>query len=149
MKPSIHFATSFSVGLIIWFFTKSVYAGALCLASGVLVDSDHLVEFGIQHGWRKLTFKNVYETSLRTGTREEGPRFTKLYLIFHTVEVALLFWAAVIYTKNIYLLAIAAGYSSHLVLDSIGNPFYPRSYFMTWRIIKKFNIKELSRNGKS
>ena len=149
MKPSIHFVTSFSIGVVIWFFTKSVYAGLVCLASGILVDFDHLIEFGIQHGWKNLTFKNVYETSLRTGTEEEGPRFTTLYLIFHTVEVALLFWVAAICTKNIYLFAIATGYSSHLILDSVGNPFYPSAYFMVWRFIKKFNIEKLFKNGKS
>jgi len=145
MKPSIHLATSFFVGVVIWFFTKSIYAGALCLASGVLVDSDHFIEFGIQHGWKNLTLKNVYEVSLRTGTEEEGPRFTRLYLIFHTAEIAILFWVAFICTQNIYLLAIAAGYSSHLILDSIGNTIFPHSYFMIWRIIKKFDTEKLSK----
>ncbi len=149
MRPSKHIIASLTIGALLWLFTRSLYAGLLCFASGVLVDLDHILEYIIHHGWKGLSFKNMYEACEQTEKQKGDMRFKKLYIIFHTGEAALLLWIAAIYTKNIFLLAIAWGYSSHLILDIIGNKVYPISYFMFRRAINKFDSDKLFiKNGK-
>ena len=143
MKPSKHVIASVALGAGLGFFTKSLYAGMLTAISGIFVDSDHFIEYVIHYGWKNLTYKNVYEASVQTGKREGDMRFKKIYLVFHTGEIAILFWIAAIYTGNIYFLAVAMGYTLHLVLDSTGNPIHPFSHFIIWRAIKGFNTDKL------
>lgn len=143
MRPSRHIIASLTIGALLWLFTRSLYAGFLCFASGILVDLDHILEYIIHHGWKDLTFKNMYEACEQTERQKGDMRFKKLYIIFHISEIAILLWIAAIYTKNIFLLAIAWGYSSHLILDVIGNNTYPISYFMFWRAINKFDSDKL------
>lgn len=148
MKPSIHVIASISLGWMLWFFTKSFYTAALCFASGVLVDADHVIEYIIHHRFKNFTFKKIYQASEETGKQKGAYKFNRLYLVFHTGEVALLFWLAAIIAKNIYFLGIAVGYTSHLILDSIGNKLRPKFYFMTWRILDRFSTEELFRKFK-
>ena len=148
MKPSRHIIASLTLGAVLWLFTKSVYAGLLCFASGVLVDVDHIVDYIIQHGWRSLTFRNMYEACEQTGRQEGDLKFKKLYIILHSAEIVLLFWAIVIYTKNIYFLAVTLGYSLHLILDRIANPVYSGTYFRVWRAINRFDSSKFFKSTK-
>ena len=143
MKPSIHVVVSFSIGLTLWFFTKSVYAGLLCFFSGVLVDVDHVVEYIIHHKWKTLTVKTVYQASKETGRQEGDYRFKRLYLIFHSLELVITFWALTVITKNLYMLAITLGYSSHIILDATTNPLSWYSYFILRRLKNKFDTDKL------
>ncbi|UCD55009.1 MAG: hypothetical protein JSV93_05695 [Candidatus Omnitrophota bacterium] len=143
MKPSRHIIASLTLGGLLWLFTKSVYVGSLCFASGILVDVDHVLEYIIHHGWKGLTFKNVYRACEQTAKQEGKMRFKKIYIIFHTGEAVLLLWAITVYTKNIYLLAITIGFSLHLILDCIGNSLRPFSYSVCWRAINKFDSNKL------
>lgn len=139
MRPISHLVVSISAGVGIWFFAKSLYAGLVCFISSILIDIDHIIEYIIHRGWRNLTLSKVCQACEQT-TRQEGDyRFPKLYLIFHSAEVAILFWAVSLYIKNIYFIAIAFGYSIHLVMDCIANPMYIYSYFVTWRVINGFD----------
>ena len=143
MKPFRHAVVSFSIGLTLWFFTKSVYAGLLCFASGVLIDGDHIVEYIIHHNWKTLTVKMVYQASEETGRQEGDYRFTRLYLLSHTIELVILLWILTIATRNLYILAITIGYSSHMILDCAANPMHWYSYFMFWRIRNRFDADKL------
>jgi len=140
MKPSIHAITSFSIGVGFGFLTKSVYAGLLCFASGVLVDVDHVMEYVVHFGWRDFSISKVYDAC-------KNMLFKKLYLVFHSAELLLLIWTFAVYAKNIYLLAVALGYSSHLILDFIGNPLHPFSYFIVKRFMRKFETARLWKTG--
>lgn len=143
MKPLRHVITSFALGAGIWFFTKSAYAGLVCFMSGILVDLDHFIEHTIHFGWKTLSIKNVYKASRDTTLSDGAEGYEKLYLVFHSNEVAILLWIAAICTENIYLIAVALGYSSHLALDAIGNTMHPLSYFVIRRFAKKFRTKHL------
>lgn len=149
MKPSVHVIASVSIGAVMWFFTKSVYAGILCFLSGIAVDLDHVIEYVIHYGRKGVGFKRIYEACEQTGMRKGNRQFKKLYFVFHINEIALLLWLVTIYTENIYLLAITVGYSSHLILDCVGNELSPRSYFLVRRIIHNFSADRLFRNGRS
>ena len=143
MKPLNHVIASAFAGAALLFFTKSVYAGLLCFVSGVVVDIDHAIEYVIHYGWKTLTLRNVYRASESTCKRDNETAFKKLHLVFHAYEIAVLFWIAVICTRNIYLTAIALGYSLHLLLDCVGNPTYLSTYSIFWRAAKKFDSEKL------
>lgn len=148
MKPAQHVIASVSIGVIVWFFTKSIYAALLYFASGLFLDSDHIIEYIIHHGWEKISFKKVYRASIETGRQEGSYRFKRLYLVFHAGEIALILWGIAIYLKNVYFLAITLGYSSHLIMDCIGNPLYPQAYSILWRAMNKFNTDKFVRRQK-
>lgn len=147
MKPSRHIIASVCISGALVFFTKSVYAGITCFASGVLVDFDHVIEYVIHHKWNNLNFRNIYYMSEQTGKGENEEGFKKLYLVFHIGEIALFLWAAAIYTGNIYLLAVALGYSGHLVMDSMANTMRPAGYFILYRVAKGFDTERLMKRG--
>ena len=149
MKPLSHVAVSAFLGATFLFFTKSIYAGVLCFASGILVDFDHIIEYIIHYGWKTLSLKNVYRASENTCKKNNKNAFKKLYLIFHAYEITAVFWVVAICTRNMYLVAIALGYSIHLVLDCVGNPMYPSCYFMLWRAIRKFDIEKAFRENRT
>ena len=142
MKPSIHVATSFSVALVLYFFTKSIYATLLCLVSGILVDFDHVIEYLVHFGGKDINIKRIYQACREL-------LFKKLYLVFHSAEIVIIFWIMTALTRNIYVLAIALGYSSHIILDFVGNPLHPFSYFVTRRFMRKFETHKLLRHGKN
>ena len=145
MKPLIHAATSLTLGAILWFFTRSFYAGLLCFASGVFIDLDHAIEFMIHHDWRNFTIRNMFTACEHTEKQEGYLKFNKVYLIFHSVELLLLLWIFAIITKNIYLMAVALGCSVHLAMDYMSNARHFYSYFITARIVKKFSTEKLFR----
>ena len=151
MRPPLHVIASFSLGCVLWFFTKSIYAGGLLCLTGIFVDLDHVLEYAMHHGWYKFSIKNLFEACRQTEARQGELKFDKLYLVFHSIEITLLLWALAIYTGNIYMLAIALGHTSHMILDAIANPFYFHSYFIISRIMKKFDIEKFFkvRNGKN
>lgn len=145
MSPISHIIVSFSAGAGVWFFAKSLYAGLVCFIAGIFLDLDHIIEYVIHYGWKDLSPGKVYQTCEQT-TRQEGERqFPKLYLLFHSGEVAILLWIGALYIKNLYLIIIALGYSMHMAMDCIGNPMYVYSYFIIWRMIKGFAPEMLFR----
>ncbi len=139
-----------------WLFTKSLYAGILCFISGFFIDIDHIIEYVIQYGWKDFSFKRFFQVCEQTcnpphqnlwceGKQEGKDRFRKMHLVFHIGELAILLWIVSIYTKNIYLFAIAIGYSIHLIMDCIGNSAHPYYIFVTFRAIKDFDTEKLIR----
>jgi len=148
MKPSRHIIASGVAGAAVAFFTKSVYAGMICFAFGVLVDFDHVIEYIIHHKWKNLSFKNMYYVSEQSCVKNSDEGFKKLYLLFHSGEMAILLCIAAVCTKNIYILAAATGYSLHILLDCLGNPLPNAGYFIIWRAMKGFQTDRLFGHGK-
>ncbi|MFH1593215.1 MAG: hypothetical protein ABID09_00790 [Candidatus Omnitrophota bacterium] len=169
MKPSRHIAASIALGTLFWFITRSISAGAICCLSGIMVDTDHIIEWLMHYGWKGLTYSNIYKESEDTYTnickeREDtyknickesedtyGPGmggFKRLYLVFHSAELIILFWILAFVTENIYVFAIALGHSSHVALDYIGNEGHLFAYFWIWRFVHKFNIEKMQRRKK-
>ncbi len=143
MLPSRHIIVSLSLGGGVAVFTQSLFAGLLCLFSGVLIDADHIVDYLINCGLKDFNFKNIYRTSLEMFSQGEKDRVRKIYLIFHAAEIAILLWISVMFTKNIYLLSIALGYTVHLVLDSIARGLKPQAYFISFRMKNDFELDRL------
>ena len=145
MRPAGHIIASFSLGAGLWFFTGAFYAGMICFVAGVFIDIDHVIEYIIHHGLKGVSFKKICLACEQT-TRQEGEyKFERLYLFFHTGEIIILLWIALVYIKNIYLLAFALGATAHIILDAIVNVLKPQSYFITFRIREGFNTARLIR----
>jgi hypothetical protein len=140
MKPSGHIIVSVSLGLGLWLFVKSLPAAFICAATGIFMDIDHAIDYLANFGWRGFSFKRCYDECVHDTVRKGKFRFKKLYMIFHAVELAIIFWLLAGYTKNIYIFALALGYFSHLVMDVIGNREVARRcfYFFSWRARHKF-----------
>ncbi len=143
MKVSRHIIISFSVGALFWLFTKQLYAGLVCFFSGVLIDVDHIIDYIVNFGCKDLTYKNLTQTCEQTYEKGNNYGFKKLYLIFHAYEIAILLWIVSVYTKNIYNIAIAIGYTTHLIVDCAANPLHLYSYSIVWRAIKNFGSDKL------
>ncbi len=145
MSPAKHIIVSLPLGAAVGFFTESFLAGLLCFLSGVFIDLDHLIEYTIHYGWRIRNFKEVYLTCGKMANREEEGGVKKLYLILHAGEIAILLWIGFLFSRNIYLLSIALGYSTHITMDAMANVVKPWAYFLTWRMKNGFNTIKLSR----
>ena len=143
MLPSRHIIVSLSLGGGVAVFTQSLFAGLLCLFSGVLIDADHIVDYLINWGLKDFNFRNIYRTFIEIFNQGEKGRIKKVYLIFHMAEIAILLWISVMFTKNIYLLSIALGYTVHLVMDSMTRWLRPQAYFISFRMKNGFESDRL------
>ena len=148
MLPSRHIIVSLPLAIAVGSFTQSALAGLLCLFSGVLIDADHLIEYIIHYGLRRLNFKKIYWACVEMAKPEEEGGAKKLHLFFHALEICILLWIGYALSKNFYLLSIALGYTGHLIMDIIGNSkkMKPLSYFITLRAINGFNTGEIARH---
>jgi hypothetical protein len=142
MKPIAHIAASLSISACIWYFTKSLTASVLSFAAGAMIDLDHIIDYAMNFGWKSLTLNNVYKASLLTNQKKEGG-FKKIHLFFHADELVILFWTIYLFTNNLCLLAIALGYSAHIIMDYASNGLYPFSYLFICRAIKNFDRDKL------
>ena len=144
MSPGAHIIVSLSAGAALWFITQSLFAGLLCFVTGVFVDIDHALEYAIHFGWKDISIAKIYQACEETTLQQGEHQFKKFYVILHAVEIAFALWAVALLTKNVYLLAVAVGYSTHLVMDSIRKRrLYP--YFIVWRMVKRFDYNKLCR----
>jgi hypothetical protein len=155
MKPSRHIIISFSLSLALWLFLKSLSAAVVCFIAGVFIDVDHLLEYLINFGWKGFSLQNCYRECGHSTARNGSFRFKKLYLIFHSIEFAAIFWLLAFLTKNIYIFAFALGYFAHLFADIVGNREFvqPCFYFISWRASHKFRTvkmmtKEISQKNR-
>ncbi|MBL7158146.1 MAG: metal-dependent hydrolase [Candidatus Omnitrophica bacterium] len=142
MNAEIHAAVSFSLGLAIWFFTKSFLGGMLCLAAGIIPDIDHIIEFLMHYPRKEFSFERFYAECQDTGKRKKSG-FKKLRLFFHSMELCIILIVAALVTRNIYVISVALGYASHMALDAIANPIRASSYFFIKRIFVKFDTDKL------
>jgi len=143
MKPSRHIIVSSFAGITIWVLARDVYAAAICLVCGVLPDIDHILEFIIHKGTGKLSIVKVYEMFSKLERTKGKAHLKKLYLVFHCWEFTAALWLAAIFTKNLYIVAAAVGYTLHLVTDRRWNNMPKGFYFLSWRIWKKFSTKTM------
>jgi len=143
MKTRTHIIASVSLGAAFYLFTRSFTASLLCVVSGILIDSDHIIEFVIHFGFRDFSVRRLYQECEKTNDKTGG--FPKLFLLFHSGEAVLLLWAGYLFTQNTHILAVALGYSLHLIMDAAGNIIQPMSYFIILRALKRFNINRFYR----
>jgi len=110
------------------------------LLAGIFIDVDHIFDYYLQRGIT-LKIKSIYSWCLE---RE----FNFLFLFFHSLELVFLLWIAIsVFKLGIFWVAFAIGITQHMVLDILFNKdvVYSYSYFLTFRIMKKFRKKNIFR----
>jgi len=132
MKPKYHVVASGIISAIIYFLTKSVPASIAAFIAGVFTDIDHFLDYYLNYGF-SLNVVEIYKAV-------DNKRLQRLYLFLHSYEVVAIFWLTVFLVPlNSIYFAIAIGMTQHVFFDQAYNPVKPRTYFLTYRIMKGFN----------
>ncbi|MCQ9208906.1 MAG: hypothetical protein NG712_05980 [Omnitrophica bacterium] len=143
MLPSRHIVASLALGAIVSSFSESLLAGLVCFFSGILVDADHIIEYIIHYGRRAFSFKVIYDACLKMVNREKNGGVARIFIFFHVGEIAILLWILALLTKNVYLLSMALGYTTHLLMDMSGRTLHPCAYFILVRAKNGFRTTDL------
>lgn len=130
---SIHLILAAVISFFIFEYSSNFKYIAIFLCGTLLIDLDHLLDYffacGLHFSLRGF-FGNIH---LKSG---------KVYLLLHSWElVALIFVFGFSLSQN-YALFLSFGMAVHLIVDNLKrtNKLF---YFLTYRIIKKFNVDEL------
>lgn len=140
MRPLRHLAYSTAAASALFATTRSLKAAVGCVAAGVLVDLDHLIEYrnycGDDWKWEEFSTGSYFDAK---GT---------VKVIFHSWEAAAVMWGIVLtqngIRKNHLLYGITVGYTLHLVLDQIGNHMGKMGYFEVYRWLVGWQQSRLS-----
>ena len=139
MSPAVHIVSSLVGAGIVYSIFGNFICAVIFLASGVLIDLDHVFDYIREHNIRSLSVKRLLETCYED-------RFEKVILIFHSYELLFILWIVItIFKLGIYWVALALGLTMHLVLDQLRNNTFVLSYFFTYRWMNNFEIKYISR----
>lgn len=137
MRPVYHVIVSIGLsGLMVYWF-RSWAAGVSCLLSGILIDLDHHLDYFFIRKKFPLRYRQLLDYC------EKDP-CGRLYLIFHSYELLLLFWMSIYYFRlNEIWIAAALSASVHLLCDQMSNPFKLLAYFFIYRFKHGFERKEI------
>jgi len=134
MRPQYHLLISVILSSLFYLFTKSISGSILTILIGVLIDLDHWIDYWIEKGEIKFDIKEFFSYSYEC-------KYTKLHLILHSVEfIPLIFFITNYFWGKYFAFGITLGFVGHLISDYIGNAVKPLSYFLIYRIIKKFDF---------
>ena len=148
MAPIKHIIVSVPLAVAAGMITQSFLAGIMCFFSGFIIDIDHLIEYILYYGLRNLHPQKVYQACAKMAKKEVEGGVKRIFLILHTGEIAILLWISFAFTANIYLFAIALGYTGHLILDALGSKIKSSAYLMGLRIKNNFATVQLVRARK-
>ena len=130
--------TSVPVAAGVWFTTHNWYYVAMAFFLGFLIDVDHVFDYIREEG--KFDMRHLFEKSY------EGD-FHHFYVIFHAYEYIPLDWLAGALANNYtFSIVFTVAYLSHMIPDQLLNNVKPFGYFMSYRIYKKFVMRDLFYN---
>lgn len=136
MLPRGHAIASGIVSICVWAYFRSISCAVVSFAAGVLLDADHVIDHCATHGFT-LKLRDVYDSCLNI-------RLKKLYLVLHSYEMVAFLWLAIFWfgLSNIWM-ALAIGWTQHLLIDQVTNPINPLGYFLMFRIAKGFKKESI------
>jgi len=105
----------------------------LCVVGGILIDTDHLIDYFLYYGRRFELSKFMYQGTLNT---------SKGYVLLHSWELVVFFWC--ISPAVPWAVPVAAGMTGHLVIDQLGRGKSRFFYFLLYRWWHRFEYKDLS-----
>ena len=137
-----HISASLIIGFVIWKKThKKTYAFLGALLGGVFIDLDHFIDYYLTFGLRFNLhyFLNGYEFL----------KSDRVYIIFHAYEYVILLIVISFFIKRkitkAFIIALAIGIFSHLIIDVYVNNMKPQSYFILYRLRNNFELHRLIR----
>ena len=141
MRPVWHILASFILGLVIFYFSKSLFAGFLVLLSGVFIDLDHLMDFWASAPENAFSIKQFYHMDKHLESK--GDHYT--FILLHSWEIIIVLTILVFSYYNIYLASIVLGVLVHLIMDTFNlkKTDHPFTYFLLFRVFKKFKLKDV------
>ncbi|MCF6150548.1 MAG: hypothetical protein E3K37_18115 [Candidatus Kuenenia sp.] len=132
MRPVSHLGISFVAGAATYYFTRSIPPSIACFLIGWLIDVDHIWDYYINVGW-DFSIKKF-------GHAVDSGKMKKAFLYFHSYELLIILIILCFFTQFNYCLSFTTlGIVIHLVCDQIVNPVKPLTYFLIYRVLKKFD----------
>jgi len=138
MRPSWHILSSFILGIIVFYFSKSLVSGLLVLLSGVFIDLDHLIDFWASAPKNPFSIRQFYH--MDKYLESKGDYYTFIFL--HSWELMIVLTILAIVYNNVYIIAVTLGILLHFVLDTFNleKTDHPFTYFLIYRAFKKFKL---------
>jgi len=137
MTPKQHTIASAVTTAVFASFSHSWIANTACFLSGILIDVDHVLDY--------MLYKKSFPWKYRSLTEFcDSKKQGRLYLIFHSYELLLLFIGlGALLGFPLLWLGVFVGVSVHLILDEIYNPLRPLAYFFIFRLKHDFKREYL------
>lgn len=131
-----HFLLSLIAGTVVGWLLGNFLAIPVALLSGFFIDADHLIDYAI---YKKFQGFNLSEFLSGKFFDYSG----KVYVLFHAFEYVFIFFILGFLFSNLSWLFFSFGLSLlfHLLYDTLYNkPIWP-TYFLFFRICKRFDHK--------
>ena len=132
----VHFTLSIIAGVIVGYIYNSFWAIPAALVSGFLIDADHLIDYCLYTKFRRFDLLEFIRAEYFTDVG-------KVYLFAHGYEYVIIFALTGYFLPNLSWLFYSLMLSNifHLIFDTISNkPIWP-TYFLTFRLAKRFSHK--------
>ena len=135
MRLKKHLIASSVISTGIFIVTGSKNRALYSFASGILLDSDHIVDY-----WREYPLSIKIRHFFYVCNEN---KLKRAYLIFHTYELIFALIILSYITMSPAVIGITLGAIQHLVLDTLGNDMHSFAYFALYRFTVKFKGKIL------
>lgn len=138
MKPLGHAAISTVIAGGSYLATGSPPVALSALGIGVLVDGDHLFDYGYYLIYKKRCRQWPQPTQFIKSSYMEENR--KTFLPLHSFEMLAAIWGICLAFFSMPLaLLLSISFVAHLFMDYFTYRPHPLSYFLTYRIMKRFD----------
>ncbi|MDD2689876.1 MAG: hypothetical protein PHT41_06990 [Candidatus Omnitrophica bacterium] len=139
IKVSGHIICTVTISGLIYLTFHTALSFLASFIAGILIDVDHVFDYYLQEGL-SLRIRKIYIWFC-------DKKYRFVFIFFHSLELLFLLWLIIsIFKLGIPWVAFAAGLTQHIVIDILSNrELSTRSYLLSYRIIKGFKIKDLSR----
>jgi len=118
---------------LFYFFSRSLPGALAFFLSGIFIDLDHLFEYAFAFGLRDFSVRRFFSAA-------HGHEYRRYFLLVHSWEIALLFWAAAAFlAPTAWAVGFSLGFTLHILADQIYNPCAPLTYFLWFRIRHRFD----------
>jgi hypothetical protein len=136
MRTRYHIAASAGISLGFQAVGHSWPATLGCFLSGILIDTDHYLEYIIFRKKFPFRYQDLVEFCNDTTVNKQ-------YLAFHAYEFLFVLWLSIYFFALGKIWAgIALGLTTHMLLDQWTNPIKPLFYFMTFRFKNQFEKRK-------
>ena len=136
MKLQHHISISILISTLIWWIFSSWIIALSSLASGVLIDADHGLDFLIEFR-KRFTVRELIEAF-------NSRKLDRVRLVFHSWELLLLLVIATyLLNWNPWVAGILIGFGQHLIFDQVFNHTKGFAYFLLWRWRNGFRYSKL------
>jgi len=141
MKIFPHTIVSTVSGISIFLITRSILLGIITFLSGIFIDIDHLLDYFFNEKKIKLNIKDFFYKC-------ENLKLKKVTLIFHSYELLILLVLLLLTKYNVIVFGILLGFILHIFFDLIFNCGNLMTYSFIYRVIHKFEFKQIFNNKK-